>query len=206
MKIIRGCYEAPKSEDLSCGHILLSAFPVSIHALATGGAHWSFIMNLLTGIWKPEGEGKRVRGERYINHASSICKLDDLTSALVQCQTHLAPENMTIWPSHLVLASCTLRTIRKNPPPGGTLFNYKPTNRVSPLPTSLSGFHPLGHCIPALLTAGPNMRQWGELLCSKPIEIIFSLVLNLLTLPHLFLLMETTMKFLLSVAVCPPFS
>lgn len=120
--------------------IPVSTFPVSVHTLAQSKGHWSFVMSLFTGVWKPEGEGKRMRQERYISHVSSVCKPDANFGPSCIRQTHLDPENLTLWQSHLVLAAGTLPSIRRNPSLRGILFNYKPTEPTT-LNTSFSSFH-----------------------------------------------------------------
>lgn len=135
-----------------------------MHQPIAVGTHWSSVMSLLTGVWKPEGEGKRMRGEMHINHVSSIYKPDALTSALrVYARHTLFTENMTMttWLSHLALVSCT-PPIRRNPPPRGTLFNYKPANRIytpTHLPFRLSFSGPLYTCPNH---HGPEVRQVGR--------------------------------------------
>lgn len=139
------------------------------------GPHWPFVVSLLTGVWKPEveGGGKRMRGEMHINHVSSICKPGALTFALCAYARHtLFPENMTTWLSHTAPCSCTLL------PSGGVLrpgAHFSTANQLpesTPPPTSLSGYHSLGHCIPDLITMGQRGDKWGEPLCAKPTEII----------------------------------
>ena len=120
--------------------ISISTFPVSVHTLVRSKGHWSFVMSLFTGVWKPEGEGRKMGQERYISHVSSVYKPDANFGPMCIFQIYLDPENLTVWLSHLVLAAGTLLSKRRNPPPRGTLFNYKPTKSMT-LDTSLSSFH-----------------------------------------------------------------
>lgn len=85
-------------------------------------------------------------GCKCINHVSSFCKFDALTSvwSTCMCWTCLVLGNPIISLSHLVWASCIPHSLssllRRSPPSRGMFSQYRPTNAESTLqPSPLSG-------------------------------------------------------------------
>lgn len=96
-----------------------------------------------------------------INHVSSFCKLNALTSVL-----HVYVRYANIFESSCIGSLPPLLPntpfLKISPSPRSTFFKYKLINPdFTPPPTPLSGSRPLSLYPPALITLQPEKRQLG---------------------------------------------